>query len=215
MEQTVKSEAPEPQLEIEDVEGKRRLIEAALYTAGRPLAVKTLSHIAGETSTKKTRTVARMLMEEYNLRRGALEILELEDDRFVMQLKPKYVHNVRRLSFKPLLTEGPLKTLSYIAYRQPVFQAKVIQARGAQAYLHIGELRKVGLITKEKAGKTETLRTTDLFADYFNLSRDPRLMKPQLEKIFGRLEEAQKKRPAPTPPAEGVGEPSEAPHPVE
>ena len=63
-------------------------------------------------------------------------------------------------------------------------QAKVIGVRGPQAYQHIARLLEMGLIEREKLGKTSLLRTTKTFADYFNLSRDLRLMRRQLEKLF-------------------------------
>jgi len=176
-----------------------RLIEAALYASGYPLEPKTLCSITGITSKRLVSEIARKLAEAYRLRGGALEIVELEDGRFVMQLKPEYVHKVRRLTLKPLLTEGPLKTLSYIAYRQPVPQAKVIKVRGPQAYQHIARLLEMGLIEREKLGKTSLLRTTKTFADYFNLSHDLRLMRRQLEKLFEekgwKPEEASKPEP--------------------
>lgn len=162
----------------------KRLIEAALYASGYPLEPKTLCSITGLTSKRMVSEIARSLAETYRLKGGALEIVELEDGRFVMQLKPKYVRKIKRLTLKPLLTEGPLKTLSYIAYRQPVPQAKVIGVRGPQAYQHIARLLEMGLIEREKFGKTSLLRTTKIFADYFNLSHDLRLMRRQLEKLF-------------------------------
>jgi segregation and condensation protein B len=168
---------------INEAEAKR-LIEAALYASGYPLELKTLCSITRITSKRKVQEIARSLAEEYRARRGALEIVELEDGRFALQLKPKYVPRIRRLSLKPLLTEGPLKTLSYIAYRQPVPQAKVIAVRGGQAYQHISKLLEMGLIEREKLGKTALLKTTKVFADYFSLSRDLRLMRKQLEALF-------------------------------
>lgn len=173
--------------EIKTSEEKKALIEAALYAAGYPLELKTLCSITKIYSKRKVYELARSLMEEYNRRNSAVEIVELEDKRFVMQLKPTYVPKVRRLTLKPLLTEGPLKTLAYIAYKQPVSQAKVIIVRGQQAYEHIEKLEEMGLIKREKLGKSYVLRTTNLFADYFNLSKEPRLMKKQLEAIFSQI----------------------------
>ena len=175
--------------EKENLEEKKALIEAALYAAGYPLELKTLCSITKIYSKRKVYELAKSLMEEYNSRNGALEIVELEDKRFVMQLKPSYVPRVRRLTVKPLLTEGPLKTLAYIAYRQPVPQAKVVIVRGQQAYEHIEKLEEMGLIKREKLGKSFVLKTTSLFADYFNLSKEPRLMKKQLEAIFSQAKE--------------------------
>lgn len=172
-----------PEKPVNEREAKR-LIEAALYASGYPLELKTLCSITGITSKRLVAELARNLAEAYRVKGSALEIVELEDGRFVMQLKPRYVKKIRRLTLKPLLTEGPLKTLSYIAYRQPVPQSKVIGVRGPQAYQHIARLLEMGLIEREKLGKTSLLKTTKLFADYFNLSRDVRLMRKQLEKLF-------------------------------
>lgn len=180
---------PEPKEDARILEEKKALIEAALYAAGYPLELKTLCSITKIYSKRKVYELAKSLMEEYNRRNSAIEIVELEDRRFVMQLKPTYVSRVRRLTVKPLLTEGPLKTLAYIAYRQPVPQAKVVIVRGQQAYEHIEKLEEMGLIKREKLGKSYVLRTTDLFADYFNLSKEPRLMKKQLEAIFSQAKE--------------------------
>ncbi|MEM3737653.1 MAG: SMC-Scp complex subunit ScpB [Candidatus Bathyarchaeia archaeon] len=181
----------------EDLKHKVSLVEASLYVAGRPLELKTICSITGITSRKKAQMVARALAEEYRKRDSALEVLELNDERFVMQLKPEYVPRVRRLAIKPLLTEGPLRTLSYIAYRQPVPQAKVVSVRGAQAYEHISELSRMGLISKEKFGKSQLLRTTDLFADYFNLGRDLRFMRKQLEALYAQVSPTKKEEPTP------------------
>jgi len=160
------------------------LIEAALYVAGRPLDLKTLGSIIRTRSKKKTQKLARDLVKENERRSGALKILELEDKRFVMQLKAEYTSRVRRLAMRPLLSAGPLKTLSYVAYRQPVLQTQVINARGSHAYNHLKQLKDMGLIALENAGRTKMIRTADFFADYFGLSHDLSTMKRQLKSKF-------------------------------
>ena len=160
------------------------LLEAALYVAGRPLDLKTLASVIKTRSKNKTRSRVRKLVEEYGKRDTALEILELEDERFVLQLKAEYTPKVRKLALRPLLTVGPLKTLSYIAFRQPVPQSHVIDVRGHHAYQHLKQLENFGLITREKTGRTKVIRTTEFFADYFSLSHDLRTLKQQLKGIF-------------------------------
>ncbi len=160
------------------------LLEAALYVAGRPLDLKTLASVIKTRSKNKTRKLARKLVEEYRDRDTALEILELEDERFVLQLRAEYTPKVRRLALRPLLSVGPLRTLSYIAYRQPVPQSHVIDVRGHHAYQHLKQLEDLGLITREKTGRTRVIRTTEFFADYFSLSHDLRTLKQQLKGIF-------------------------------
>ena len=113
--------------------------------------------------------------------------MELEDGRYVMQLRPEYVSAVKRLATRQLLTPGPLKTLSFIALKQPVSQAYVVKVRGKLAYGHVKQLKDTGLILDEKSGRTKILRTSETFADYFNLSHDVGAMKRQLQKLFKEL----------------------------
>jgi len=195
------SEAASP-LELQQ---RKNLIEAALYVSGRPLELKTLCSISGVTAKKRVQALVRELAAEYRNTNRAVEIVELEDGRFVMQLRSQFVSRVRRLSIRPLLTEGPLKTLSYIAYNQPILQAKVILARGQQAYEHIDQLLHMGLISKEKLGKSQMLKSTDIFADQFNLSRDFRLMKKQLESLFSSFPKSEIPEAREAPPSEGKG----------
>jgi segregation and condensation protein B len=162
-----------------------RLLEAALYVAGRPLDLNELGSVLNTRSKKKTQKLIKVLMQEYSARNTALEILELKDERYVMQLKADYTPLVKKLVNRPLLSSGPLKTLSYIAYRQPVSQKRVIEVRGQHAYGHVKLLRDMGLIAAERSGRSMALRTTDYFADYFGLTHDIAAMKRELKRIFG------------------------------
>jgi segregation and condensation protein B len=162
-----------------------RLLEAALYVAGRPLNINELCSVLNTRSKKKTGKYLKVLMEEYVARNTALEILELRDERYVLQLKADFTPLVKRLVNRPLLSSGPLKTLSYIAYRQPVSQKRVIEVRGQHAYGHVKLLKEMGLVAAERAGRSMSLRTTDYFADYFGLTQDTAAMKKELKRIFG------------------------------
>lgn len=167
------------------------LLEAALYVAGRPLDLKSLGSIIRTRSKRKVQRLVSILMEKYKNRETALEILELEDKRFVLQLKAEYSPQVQRLAIRPLLSKGPLKTLSYIAYRQPVLQPQVVDVRGHHAYGHLRQLESMGLISRERVGRTRLLRTTGFFADYFGLSHDLRTMKRQLKRVFEDFEKTE------------------------
>ncbi|HSQ52991.1 MAG TPA: SMC-Scp complex subunit ScpB [Acidobacteriota bacterium] len=168
----------------EKLKHKLALLEAGLYVAGRPLDLKTLANIVGTRSKKKVMKLARALVADYMRRDTALEVLELEGERFVMQLKIEYTGNVRKLATKPLLSAGPLKTLSYIAFRQPILQTHVIDVRGHHSYGHLKQLEDMELISREGVGKKKMIRTTEFFADFFGLSHDLRSMKRQLKTVF-------------------------------
>ena len=178
---------PEAQ-QTQDAEKNRHslaMLEAALYVAGRPLDLNELCSVLGTRSKKKAKKFATVLKQEYSARNTALEILELKDERYVLQLKADFTPLVKKFVNRPLLSSGPLKTLSYIAYRQPVSQKRVVDVRGQHAYGHIKLLKDMGLIAAERSGRSLALRTTDYFADYFGLLHDPSLMKKELKRIFG------------------------------
>ena len=164
------------------------LIEAALYVSGRPLNLKTLGNSSGIRSKKKARKLAKALVEKYKNIDSALEILEVEGERFVMQLKPEFTSKVRKLATRPLLSSGPLKTLSYIAFRQPILQNQVVDVRGHHSYGHLKQLEEMELIIREGIGKKRIIRTTQFFADYFGLSHELRIMKRQLKTLFKEVE---------------------------
>ncbi|MEM0007512.1 MAG: SMC-Scp complex subunit ScpB [Candidatus Bathyarchaeia archaeon] len=160
------------------------LVEAAMYVAGRPLDLSEICSVLKTRSRNKAKRLVKMLMQEYAKRDTALEILELKDERFVLQLKAEFTPYVRKLVKKPLLSTGPLKTLSYIALRQPVSQKRVVEVRGHHAYGHIKLLEEMGLVAVERKGRASILRTTDYFADYFGLSHDIPTMKRELKRIL-------------------------------
>jgi len=164
------------------------LIEAALYAAGRPLEVIELARIAETRSEKLVLRLIAALARRLDAEGSALEIKELPSDRFVLQLRFNYTDKVRRVAHRPLLSRGPLKTLSYIAYYQPVEQEKVLEDRGRHIYSHLKMLESMGLISREKVTKRETtVRTTPYFADYFGFSHNPSNLKVQLRKLFEQL----------------------------
>ena len=160
------------------------LLEAALYVAGRPLDLNELCSVLKTRSKNKARKLAKMLMQEYVSRNTALEILELKDERYVLQLKAEFTPHVKKLVTRPLLSTGPLKTLSYIAYRQPISQKRVVEVRGHHVYGHIRLLKEMGLVAAERSGRSTVLRTTEYFADYFGLSHDVVIMKKELKHVF-------------------------------
>ena len=160
------------------------MIEAALYVSGRPLDLNELCSVIKTRSKNRAKRTLNALIQEYSRRQTALEILELKDERFVLQLKTDFTPHVKKLVTRPLLSMGPLKTLSYIAYRQPISQKRVIEVRGRHAYGHIRTLVEMGLVGRERSGRSAILKTTEYFADYFGLSLDTSSMKRELKHVF-------------------------------
>ena len=163
-------------------------LEAILYASGRPLSLTTLCAHLRLDSEREVSALLRELSEVYERDGSPLEIKDLPERRVVLQLKPDYTKQARRFSMKPLLTAGPLRTLSYVAYHQPVEQKEVAEARGSHAYKHLRMLDEMGLISRQKKGRATIIQTTTDFADYLGLSRERSSMKRQLRRLFRTLE---------------------------
>lgn len=163
-------------------------IEAALYASGRPLSPEELAKAAGIKSKRKAINITRSLANLINSTLSSIEIVELHDHKFVMQLKPEFNKIAKKFSTKPLLPPAILKTLSYIAYFQPISSQDLVAQRGSQVYHHLKLLEDLGFIIGERSGRTYIYKTTAAFSDYFGLSRDLNILKQQLARIkFGKI----------------------------
>jgi segregation and condensation protein B len=144
-------------------------IEAALYSAGRPLTVDELVRASGTNSRDKTLKIISDLMKKTKTVFKALEIDQLEDGTFVFQVKPQYTPIIRKFANRPVVSGGALKTLSYITYEQPIPSRRLVQIRGSQVYSHLKELERVGFIQYEKVGRLKIFKTSKKFQDYFGI----------------------------------------------
>lgn len=145
-------------------------IEAALYSAGRPLSIDELLRASGTNSKSKTRRVVNELIKKTKSAFGAIEIAELTDGTFVLQIKPGYTPLIRKFAQRPLIPTSSLKTLSYIAYEQPITSKRLVQTRGNQVYAHLRMLKQMKFIEFENLGRLKTYRTTKKFRSYFGIT---------------------------------------------
>ena len=151
-------------------------IEAALYASGRPLTLEELSRVSGVKSRRKLLNLLKKLELKFD---GAIEVRRI-GDAFVMQLREEYRRIARSFGAKPLLSKGVLKTLSQVAFYQPIRASELSKARGSHVYSHLKLLVKLGLVKKNANGEYVT---TPLFSEQFGLSKDPEELKRQLKKI--------------------------------
>lgn len=156
-------------------------VEAALYAAGRPLAVDEIARVAGTASERKATAMAREIARAVNGALQAVEVVEYSGPRFAMQLKAKYTQTARKFATRPLLSRAALRSLSYIAFFQPISSAELVLRRGSTVYQHLKELEEVGFIGSERQGRSKAFKTTPRFAEYFGLSPDVTTLKRQLE----------------------------------
>ena len=175
----------------EDINPKM-IAEAILFISDRPVKLRILQRAMGIRSGKKAKKILQELMEEYSRRGGAIEIIELHGDSFFMKVKPHLLDRVSKYVYKQTLTHGVLKTLSLIAYHQPIEQTKVVEARGKDAYRQIKILIERGLVDAERIGRTYMLKTSELFADLIGVENNPSTIRKAIERISRQQEEKRK-----------------------
>ena len=153
---------------VGDEEATARL-EAALYAAGRPLEMADLVRVSGTGSKIRTTELLGNITRRISRNMKAIEVAQLPDSTYVLQLKPEYGDVVRRFASRPLLPRATQKTLSYIAYMQPVSSKHLVETRGSGVYAHLKELGRLDFITYQSAGRLKIYTTTEKFGRYFGI----------------------------------------------
>jgi segregation and condensation protein B len=164
---------------IEEDNAMARL-EASLYSAGRPLTIEELIRASGTESRTKTLALMTNLVKKTKATFRAIEVASLPDGSYVFQLKPEFNTVIRKYASKPLLPTATLKTLSYIAYMQPVSSKRLVEVRGSGVYMHLKLLHQLDYIEHQNVGRLKIYNTTEKFQKYFGIQGDKDLLKQKL-----------------------------------
>lgn len=154
----------------------KKIIEAALFSAGGPLTVDRLQRLFEEDSRpekKVIREVLKSLAEDYEGR--GIELMEVSSG-YRFQARQETSQWVARLweERPPRYSRALLETLALVAYRQPITRAEIEDIRGVSVSSSIMKtlqerdwVRVVG--HRDVPGKPGLYATTREFLDYFNL----------------------------------------------
>lgn len=147
------------------------IVEAALFSAGKPLLVEEIAENTG-LDRRQVPKFLKELQERYQTNPSALEVSKA-GDKWAMQVKTSYAEKTTRLA--PM--EIPLKllkTLALIAYHQPVLQSDLKDMIGDKVYVHVGELEGFGLVKKRVHERSFLIVTSPLFPEYFGIPASDR-----------------------------------------
>lgn len=162
-------------------------LEAILYASGRPVEIEKLKSALKTSSRRKVINLVRELAKIYDARGGALTVEELPEEMVALRVRDEYSDVAKAFASRPLLKPGPLKTLSYIAYYEPVELKEVVSRLGGRVQSHLRTLEEMALITREESDRGVLLRTTRYFTDYFRSGAEKGDPKQQLRKLFEGL----------------------------
>lgn len=152
-----------------------QLLEAALFSACRPLTAEELATLESDAGPAEVRVALDQLREHYDFNQHGVELVELAGGYQILT-RPVHAAAIERAQFSvrtPKLTAATLETLAVIAYRQPVGRIEIEEIRGVSAGGVLRSLQERGLI--EVVGRSEALGrpllygTTALFLELLGL----------------------------------------------
>ncbi|MDR1690450.1 MAG: SMC-Scp complex subunit ScpB [Candidatus Methanoplasma sp.] len=141
-------------------------VEAALFSSAEKISV---SEIAERTGLKELdiRHALKDLRQEYDDRGSAIMIAKIGNE-YRMTLRTEYTDYTGKFA-KAEMSGGMMRTLSTIAYNQPVLQSELFKTRGPRTYDDVHALIDMGMVSGKKAGQTLELTTTKKFSEYFGI----------------------------------------------
>jgi segregation and condensation protein B len=167
------------ELEIEEKQTRSiseivSIVEALIFVADEPIAVKTLVEVLEE-DRETVEAAVEELQQEYEQREGGLQLREIAGG-WQISTRTEYHEEVRKfLKTRPnaKLSLASLETLAVIAYKQPVTVPEILEIRGTQSTSAIKTLLEKRLIVmkghKETVGRPMLYGTSKDFLLQFGL----------------------------------------------
>ena len=153
---------------------KKRIIEAALFLANKPLSPAELAVLA-HCSVKEASRFLYALQNEYEEGQTALSIevqmTEAKVNEARMQVKSAYLPAVSALSKEVELSRKGLKILGLIAKKGQILQSGLKNYFRGEIYAYVTELKDRGYIISEKKGNTRLLKPTRKFFEHFQAAQ--------------------------------------------
>lgn len=148
-----------------------RVVEAALFSAGKPLLVEEIAQ-AARLDLDAVKQVLRDLQKEYAERDSALEVGRA-GAKWAMQIRTEFADRAKHLAAMEIPPKV-LRTLALVAFHQPIKQSHLKDMVGSVVYDHVHELHERGMIGARQDGITKILTTTDRFLEYFGIDATDR-----------------------------------------
>lgn len=142
-----------------------KVIEAALFMSTKPVSTIELGKLVGIAAPGFVEDMVKKLAQHYDERQSAVAIVN--DNGWIMKLKPEYAYKVRDFAQEAELSPGALKVLAFVSQHEGITQSKAVDMIGTTVYQYGEELSAEGWITRDKNGRTRVLRTTKKFKEHF------------------------------------------------
>ncbi len=161
--------------EITNTDDAKRVLEALLFTASKPMTTPELKRVVKGYGAVKIEELIRELASEYERDARSFRIHEVAGG-FEISTEPKYAPWILKLELQKKArqaTQSALETLAILAYKQPMARAEIEDLRGVDVSGVISTLLERNLIKvtgrKEVPGRPFLYGTTDKFLEHFGL----------------------------------------------
>jgi segregation and condensation protein B len=148
------------------------IVESLLFAADKPLTLKQLGELLGETELARVRAAVAAVEQHYEARGFQLHQVA---GGYQFRTHPENASWVQKLlAAKPVrLTRAQLETLAICAYRQPITRPEIDEVRGVDSGGTLKTLMERSLVRilgkKEEPGRPMLYGTTKEFLEFFNL----------------------------------------------
>jgi len=149
-----------------DNEEAMRIIEAALFMSSRPVGAPELGKLIGVAAPGFVADRIEALRGMYEAAGSAVEIA-LEDGKYYMRLRPKYVQFVKDFAQTGEISRHALRTLAYVSKNDGMKKSELCKRLGSSIYQDVAELVSKGFLSQKKSGRSTLLSTTPKFKEYF------------------------------------------------
>jgi len=150
---------------------EKGIVEAALFSAGRPISAEELAQTTG-VEPGKVREHLKALASDYGGRSSAVEVAAV-GGKWTMQIRMEYTDRARAFA-PPEIERDLLKTAALVAYHQPLLQSDLGDMIGSKVYEHVQALAALNLINKRPSGRSFELTTTRYFVEFFGIKATDR-----------------------------------------
>jgi segregation and condensation protein B len=142
-------------------------VEAALFSSVEKISAAQIAEKTG-LPEENIRTALRDLRKEYDERESSAIMIAKIGNEYKMMLKPEYTDFIGSFA-RTEMTGGMMRTLSTIAYNQPVLQSELFKTRGPRTYDDVRALIELDLVAAKRSGQTWELTTTKKFSEQFGI----------------------------------------------
>ncbi len=148
----------------------KQKVEAILFAVGSRISLQDITRLA-RSNENAVKEALIELKQKYDHPEHSL-ILAEDNGYWKLAVRDHYMGVVKKIVTETELSKTVLETLAVIAFKYPIKQSDLIHIRTNKAYDHLKELEHLGFISRKKHGRTNLIKLSEKFFQYFDLPEE-------------------------------------------